>query len=150
MKNQFLATLFFSTVSLLAGCGPTMMDQSSHPFDKYPQTFRLVRSGDTIYQALSNSGIPDYSKPVRKVQPGEEDFPTYNARDDPSAYPGATRYLGPPPAAQPGYGGGSQNGLVRVGNVIYQKLPNGAPDLTRPWHTLQPGEVPDPTIPVAN
>jgi hypothetical protein len=66
--------LFFS--AWLSACTPAMTDRPPSTSTAGQLGRRaLVQSGDTIYETMPGSTIPDYTRPVRKLQPGETFVP---------------------------------------------------------------------------
>ena len=66
------APLVFFLSALLSACNPAMMGQQSSTGAVGQSAHRrLVQSGDTIYETMPGSTVPDYTRPVRQLQPGE-------------------------------------------------------------------------------
>ncbi|HEY0790555.1 MAG TPA: hypothetical protein VGD78_05770 [Chthoniobacterales bacterium] len=72
MTTLLFAPLFFFVLMLLSACGSDATGPRPS-MGAYVQSERrgLVRSGNTIYQTMPNSSLPDYSRPMRQLQPGE-------------------------------------------------------------------------------
>jgi hypothetical protein len=72
MKTSKFVSILFLFSSLLSACTPGMSGPQSSPA-AIGQTQRrgVVQSGDTIYETMPGSTMPDFTRPVRKLQPGE-------------------------------------------------------------------------------
>ena len=72
MRKTRFVPLFLFLGLLLAGCGaPSAGPNSAAGTVGGSQRRGLARSGDTIYETFPGTSTPDYSRPVRNLQPGE-------------------------------------------------------------------------------
>ena len=77
MKKPIFAPLVFFVSAWLSACSlGTTGPQSSTSAVGQSGHRGLVQSGDTLYETMPGSTIPDYTRPVRKLQPGEAFVPT--------------------------------------------------------------------------
>jgi len=74
-KPMFTPMVFFFS-AWLSACTPAMTDrQPSTSTTAQLGRRALVQSGDTIYETMPSSTVPDYTRPMRKLQPGETFVP---------------------------------------------------------------------------
>ena len=144
--------LFGASAALLAACDPSMLPlPSAAPGVVGPQAagprVGYVRSGDTIYRTMPGSTIADFTQPVRKIQPGEENFPVFFNPNNPDPRQVSLPPVAPPkPAMWTAPAGNTAEGLIRVGDTIYQRGPDGGPDRSKVIARLQPGQASDLSI----